>query len=82
MCIRDRTDGFFFLSIVAVLSSVIAAFYYLTIIKNMFFNKSEIELLDDNNKIGKVIFISFGLIITLSFFYPEPLINLVDNLSK
>ena len=74
------TDGFFFLSIVAVLSSVIAAFYYLTIIKNMFFNKSEIELLDDNNKIGKVIFISFGLIITLFFFYPDPLINLVDNL--
>ena len=76
------TDGFFFLSIVAVLSSVIAAFYYLTIIKNMFFNKSEIELLDDNNKIGKVIFISFGLIITLFFFYPDPLINLVDNLFK
>ncbi len=75
-------DGFFFLSIVAVLSSVIAAFYYLTIIKNMFFNKSEIELLDDNNKIGKVIFISFGLIITLFFFYPDPLINLVDNLFK
>ncbi len=76
------TDGFFFLSIVAVLSSVIAAFYYLTIIKNMFFNKSEIELLDDNNKIGKIIFISFGLIITLFFFYPDPLINLVDNLFK
>ena len=76
------TDGFFFLSIVAVLSSVIAAFYYLTIIKNMFFNKSEIELLDDNNKIGKVVFISFGLIITLFFFYPDPLINLVDNLFK
>ena len=48
----------------------------------MFFNKSEIELLDDNNKIGKVIFISFGLIITLFFFYPDPLINLVDNLFK
>ena len=76
------TDGFFFLSIVAVLSSVIAAFYYLTIIKNMFFNKSEIELLDDNNKIGKSIFVSFGLIITLFFFYPDPLINLVDNLFK
>ena len=76
------TDGFFFLSIVAVLSSVIAAFYYLTIIKNIFFNKSEIELLEDNNKIGKVIFISFGLIITLFFFYPDPLINLVDNLFK
>ena len=75
-------DGFILLSIIAVLSSVIAAFYYLTIIKNMFFNKSEIELLDDNNKTGKVIFISSGLIITLFFIYPDPLINLVDNLFK
>ena len=75
-------DGFIFLSIIAVLSSVIAAFYYLTIIKNMFFNKSEIELLDDNNKTGKVIFIASGLIITLFFIYPDPLINLVDNLFK
>ena len=75
-------DGFILLSIIAVLSSVIAAFYYLTIIKNMFFNKSEIELLDDNNKTGKVIFIASGLIITLFFIYPDPLINLVDNLFK
>ena len=75
-------DGFILLSIIAVLSSVIAAFYYLTIIKNMFFNKSEIELLDDNNKTGKVIFIVSGLIITLFFIYPDPLINLVDNLFK
>ena len=48
----------------------------------MFFNKLEIELLDDNNKTGKVIFIASGLIIALFFIYPDPLINLVDNLFK
>ena len=61
---------------------MIDAFYYLTIIKNMFFNKSEIEVLDDNNKTGKVTFIASGLIITLFFIYPDPLTDLVDNLFK
>ena len=31
-------DGFYILSVIAVISSVIAAFYYLSVIKNMFFN--------------------------------------------
>ena len=37
-------EGFYILSVIAVISSVIAAFYYLSVIKNMFFNEPEIEL--------------------------------------
>jgi len=74
------SEGFYLLSVIAVVSSVIAAFYYLTIIKNMFFNNSEIELLTDTNKITQFIFIISALILTLFFFYPDPLINLVDSL--
>ena len=73
-------DGFYILSVIAVISSVIAAFYYLSVIKNMFFNESETELLLDNNKLSSFIFISSAIIITLFFFYPDPLINLVDSL--
>ena len=73
-------EGLYILSIIAVISSVIAAFYYLSVIKNMFFNKQEEELLLDNNKIGSFVFISSALILTLFFFYPDPLINLVDGL--
>jgi NADH-quinone oxidoreductase subunit N len=74
------SEGLYLLSVIAVVSSVIAAFYYLTIIKNMFFNNSEIELLTDTNKITQFIFIISALILTLFFFYPDPLINLVDSL--
>ena len=75
-------DGFYILSVIAVISSVIAAFYYLSVIKNMFFNESETELLLDNNKLSSFIFIFSAIIITLFFFYPDPLINLVDSLFK
>jgi NADH-quinone oxidoreductase subunit N len=74
------SEGLYLLSVIAVVSSVIAAFYYLTIIKNMFFNNSKIELLTDTNKITQFIFIISALILTLFFFYPDPLINLVDSL--
>ena len=73
-------EGLYLLSFIAVASSVIAAFYYLSIIKNMFFNEPKIELLLDNNKVSSFIFLIAALTITLFFFYPDPLINLVDNL--
>ena len=73
-------EGFYILSVIAVISSVIAAFYYLSVIKNMFFNESDTELLLDNNKLSSFIFISSAIVITLFFFYPDPLINLVDSL--
>ncbi|MDA8711413.1 NADH-quinone oxidoreductase subunit N, partial [Alphaproteobacteria bacterium] len=41
-------EGLYLLSVIAVISSVIAAFYYLSVIKNMFFNESENDLLLDN----------------------------------
>ena len=75
-------EGFYILSVIAVISSVIAAFYYLSVIKNMFFNELETELLLDNNRLSSFIFISSAMIITLFFFYPDPLINLVDSLFK
>jgi hypothetical protein len=46
----------------------------------MFFNDSKTELLLDNNKISTVTFIVSALIVTLFFFYPDPLIDLVDIL--
>ena len=75
-------EGFYILSVIAVISSVIAAFYYLSVIKNMFFNELETELLLDNNRLSSFIFISSAIVITLFFFYPDPLINLVDSLFK
>ena len=73
-------EGLYLLSVIAVISSVIAAFYYLSVIKNMFFNESKNELLLDNNKLISFIFIFSALVLTFFFFYPDPLINIVDAL--
>ena len=73
-------EGLYLLSVIAVISSVIAAFYYLSVIKNMFFNESKNELLLDNNKLSSFIFIFSALVLTFFFFYPDPLINIVDAL--
>ena len=73
-------EGLYLLSVIAVISSVIAAFYYLSVIKNMFFNESKNELLLDNNKLSSFIFIFSALVLTFFFFYPDPLINIVDSL--
>ena len=73
-------EGLYLLSVIAVISSVIAAFYYLSVIKNMFFNESKNELLSDNNKLCSFIFIFSALVLTFFFFYPDPLINIVDSL--
>ena len=73
-------EGLYLLSVIAVISSVIAAFYYLSVIKNMFFNESKNELLLDNNKLISFIFIFSALVLTFFFFYPDPLINIVDSL--
>ena len=73
-------EGLYLLSVIAVISSVIAAFYYLSVIKNMFFNESENELLLDNSKLSSFIFIFSALVLTFFFFYPDPLINIVDSL--
>tara|TARA_Y100001954_G_C15412714_1_gene408271 strand:- start:168 stop:608 length:441 start_codon:yes stop_codon:yes gene_type:complete len=72
----------YFLSILGVLASVISAYYYLRIIKIMYF--------DDNNSESLVIFkisfqskviLSLSLFIIICFiFYPSLLINISANL--
>lgn len=60
-------NGFIFISLVAILTSVISAVYYLNIIKNIFFDLSEYSIIQtlENNK--RVYYLSgpFSLSITL-----------------
>ena len=41
-------SGYFFISLIAILTSVISAVYYLIIIKQLFFEKPEYEIINDN----------------------------------
>ena len=59
-------NGFVFLSLVAILTSVISAVYYLNIIKNIFFEKSDYIIYKDYNKQDQFIKLSSAFSISIS----------------
>ena len=68
------------LAIIGLLTTVISAFYYLKIIKTIYFDDSVITFDATKNKIAQFsIFISCSILITF-FLYPSILNNLVDSL--
>ncbi len=68
------------LAIIGLLTTVISAFYYLRIIKTIYFDDSIITFDASKNKIAKFsIFISCSILLTF-FLYPSILNNLVDSL--
>ena len=72
----------YLLAIIGLLSSVIAAFYYLRIIKIMYFDKEK-EKFDDISGLGtKLSLVSSTLLILFYFILPSFLINLSDIASK
>ena len=74
-------QSMFFLAIVGLMATVIAAFYYLRIIKVIYFD-NEVERYDTNHSIG----LKLSLIITTSliliyFIYPNSLIDFVSKIN-
>ena len=74
--------GLFYLAILGVLSSVISAFYYLRIIKVMYFDDLEIADYQSNisSKTSLILFFTM-LAITMFIFYPSLIINIGSNIS-
>ena len=70
----------FTLAIIGLLTTVISAFYYLKIIKIIYFDDSSITFDAVKNKIAQIsIFISCSVLITF-FLYPAVLNELVGSL--
>ena len=68
------------LAIIGLLTTVISAFYYLRIIKTIYFDDSIITFDEVKNKAAKVtILISCSILLTF-FIYPSALSNVVDKL--
>ena len=68
------------LAIIGLLTTVISAFYYLKIIKTIYFDDSVISFDNTKNKFAQLsIFISCSILITF-FLYPSVLSNVVDTL--
>jgi len=75
----SMNEGFIYLSLIAVLSSVIAAFYYLRVIKNMFFNEGKKNLIQNSMFYNSLTYIVSSLFVTLFAFYPDPIILIINN---
>ena len=75
-------SGLFLLAILGVLSSVISAYYYLRIIKIMYFDEVNISNVQINTskKSISIIFVSI-IFISLFIFYPSLLIDIGSNIS-
>ncbi len=71
----------YFLAIIGLLSTVVAAFYYLRIIKIIYFDPSK-EKYDSDHSIGlKLSLILSTLFILLYFIYPNSLIGIISKIN-
>ena len=74
-------QSMYFLAIVGLLSTVIAAFYYLRIIKIIYFDPEK-EKFDTNHHIGlKITLVLSTIFILLYFIYPSGLTEIVQEIS-
>ena len=74
-------QSMFFLAIVGLLASVVAAFYYLRIIKVIYFD-NEVEKYDTNHSVGlKLSLILTTVLILIYFIYPNSLIDFVSKIN-
>ena len=73
----------YYLAVLGVLASVIAAFYYLRIIKVMYFDNSKsVNYESDQTNISKFILMISILIITLFILFPSVFTNISIEASK
>ena len=69
------------LAIIGLLSTVIAAFYYLRIIKVIYFDPEK-EKYEKNHSIGLKISLALSTIFILFYFiYPSPLIEIIEKIN-
>ena len=73
-------QSMYFLAILGLLSTVIAAFYYLRIVKIMYFDQEKIIYDKDYNLGLKLTLIASTIIILFYFIYPSKLIEIVSKI--
>ncbi len=69
------------LAIIGLITTVVSAFYYLRIIKNIYFDESK-EIFEANQHLGLKISLFLSTIFVLIYFiYPSFLIDVVSNIN-
>ena len=74
-------NNLFFLAVIAVLTSVIAAFYYIRLIKSIFFDDPVDELDNINNDHSKYMLCGFAFFNLTVVFYPQFFLNVCASIT-
>ena len=74
-------NNLFFLAVIAVLTSVIAAFYYIRLIKSIFFDDPVDELDNISNDHSKYMLCGFAVFNLTVVFYPQFFLNLCASIT-
>ena len=74
-------NNLFFLAVIAVLSSVVAAFYYIRLIKSIFFDEPVDELDNINNDHSKYLLCGFAFFNLTVVLYPQFFLNLCASIT-
>ena len=74
-------NNLFFLAVIAVLTSVIAAFYYIRLIKSIFFDDPVDELDNLSNDHSKYMLCGFAVFNLTVVFYPQFFLNLCASIT-
>ena len=74
-------NNLFFLAVIAVLTSVIAAFYYIRLIKSIFFDDPVDELDNISNDHSKYMLCGFALFNLTVVFYPQFFLNMCASIT-
>jgi len=74
-------NNLFFLAVIAVLTSVIAAFYYIRLIKSIFFDDPVDELDNISNDHSRYMLCGFALFNLIVVFYPQFFLNICASIT-
>ncbi|PLX42244.1 MAG: NADH-quinone oxidoreductase subunit NuoN [Hyphomicrobiales bacterium] len=72
-------SGLFLLAVIGVLASVVGAFYYLRIVKVMYFDEPEGEAFEPMPRELGLLFSVAGLFVLVFFLYPAPVLKAAQN---
>jgi NADH-quinone oxidoreductase subunit N len=72
-------QGFLYLAIIAIIFSVVSAYYYLKIIKTMYLDDNNDELTSNLDKKQSLVLVTSALIMFLFVFYGDNLIKVINN---
>ena len=72
-------QGFIYLAIIAIIFSVVSAYYYLKIIKTMYLDDNNDDLTSNLDKKQSLVVVTAALIMFLFVFYGDNLIQVISN---